>query len=151
MSHWHYRVIRKHHPETDSVTYHVHEVYYQEDGSIDGWTQESVAPLGETVEELREDIRYFLQAFRCPILEEKETDEGSKLFPDEMSHPINDGHYFEFMDRSSVALDYVYQFLGSHPLIKKDQRLQDKYEKVEEALAELYQQAGRLEFDKSSS
>ena len=27
MSRWHYRVIRKHHPETDSVTYHVHEVY----------------------------------------------------------------------------------------------------------------------------
>ena len=69
MSHWNYRVIRNRHTETDSVTYQVHEVYYREDGGIEGWTQEPVAPLGETAEELREDIRYFLHAFRCPILE----------------------------------------------------------------------------------
>ena len=151
MSHWNYRVIRKHHTETHSVTYHVHEVYYREDGSIESWTQEPVAPLGETAEELREDIRYFLRAFRCPILEEKETDEGTTLFSDDTDNEINDGHYFELMDRASVALDYIYQFLGSHPLVRKDRTLQDMYEKAEEALAELYQQAGRLEFDRSSS
>lgn len=151
MSHWNYRVIRKHHPETDSVTYQVHEVYYREDGGIEGWTQESVAPMGETAEELREDIRYFLHAFRRPILEEKETDEGSTLVSDDANEAINDGHYFELMDRASVALDYVYQFLGSHPLMKKERTLQEMYEKAEEALAELYQRAGRLEFDRSGS
>ena len=151
MSHWNYRVIRKHHTETDSVTYHVHEVYYRDDGSTQSWTQEAVEPMGETAEELREDIRYFLRAFRCPILEEKETDEGSTLFPDDTNNEINDGHYFELMDRASVALDYIYQFLGSHPVVRKDKTLQDMYEKAEEALAELYQQAGRLEFDRSSS
>ena len=66
-----YRAVRKHHTEVDSVTYHVHEVFYQEDGSIESWTQEPVTPMGETAEELREDIRYFLHAFRCPILEVK--------------------------------------------------------------------------------
>ncbi len=71
MSHWNYRVIRKHHVETDSVTYHVHEVYYREDDSMESWTQEPVAPMGETAEELREDTRYFLRAFRCLILEEQ--------------------------------------------------------------------------------
>ena len=151
MAHWNYRVIRNHHTETDSVTYHVHEVYYREDGSIESWTQEPVSPMGETVEELREDIRYFLHAFRCPILEVKETDGGSTLFPDDTDEAINEGHYFELMDRASVALDYVYQFLGSHPLIRKDRTLQGMYQKAEEALAELYQQAGRLEFDRSSS
>ena len=151
MSHWNYRVIRKHHTETHSVTYHVHEVYYREDGSIESWTQEPVAPLGETAEELREDIRYFLRAFRCPILEEKETDEGTTLFSDDTDNEINDGHYFELMDRTSVALDYIYQFLGSHPLVRKDNTLQDMYEKAEAALAELYQQTGRLEFDRHSS
>ena len=151
MSHWNYRVIRHHHSETDSVTYHVHEVYYREDGGIEGWTQEPVTPMGEMAEELREDIRYFLHAFRCPILEVKETDEGVVLFPDDTDEAINDGHYFELMDRASVALDYIYQFLGSHPLIRKDRTLQGMYEKAEEALAELYQQAGRLEFDRDSS
>ncbi len=151
MSHWNYRVIRKHHPETDSITYQVHEVYYREDGIIDCWTQEPVVPMGETAEELREDIRYFLHAFRRPILEGKETDEGSALVSDDTADAINDGHYFELMDRASVALDYVYQFLGSHPLMRKEKTLQDVYEKAEEALAELYQRVGRLEFDRSGS
>lgn len=150
MTHWNYRVIRKHHTESDSVTYHVHEVYYRDDGNIDVWTQESVAPMGETAAELREDIRYFLRAFRSPILEEQDTDEGSTLIPDPTDDAINDGHYFELMDRASVALDYIYQFLGSHPLIRKDKTLQGMYEKAEQALAELYQQAGRLEFDRTT-
>ena len=34
--------------------------------------------------------------------------------------------------------------------MKKDKTLQGMYEKAEEALAELYQRAGRLEFDRSS-
>ena len=91
-----------------------------------------------------------MHAFRRPILEEKEIDEEAILVSDDTDGAINDGHYFELMDRASVALDYIYQFLGSHPLMKKDKTLQDMYEKAEEALAELYQQAGRLEFDRSS-
>ncbi|MDE0157419.1 MAG: hypothetical protein OXI88_00815 [Gammaproteobacteria bacterium] len=106
--------------------------------------------MGETAAELREDIRYFLRAFRSPILEEQDTDEGSTLIPDPTDDAINDGHYFELMDRASVALDYVYQFIGSHPLIRKDKTLQGMYEKAEQALAELYQQAGRLEFDRNT-
>ena len=151
MSYWNHRVIRNHHNETDSVTYQVHEVYYHENGAIEGWTEKPVTPMGETAEELREDIRYFLHAFRRPILEEKETDEGSTLIPDDTDDAINDGHYFELMDRASVALNYIYQFLGSHPLVRKDKTLQEIYEKAEESLADLYQQAGRLEFDRSSN
>ncbi len=107
--------------------------------------------MGETATELREDIRYFLQAFRRPVLEVQENDEGATLVSDDTDDAINEGHYFELMDRASVALDYVYQFLGSHPLMRKDKTLQEVYEKAEEALAELYQRAGRLEFDRSSS
>lgn len=147
---WNYRVIRRHHAETDSVTYHVHEVYYGEDGSIEKWTEEPVEPLGESPEELREDIRYFLRAFRLPILEEEQKDGGSNLLPDDSEMSINDGHYFELMDRASVAVDYIYQFIGSHPLIRKNRKLREIYENAEGALAELYQQAGRLEFDRSS-
>lgn len=146
---WNYRVIRRHHAETDSVTYYVHEVYYGEDGSIEKWTEEPVEPLGESPEELREDIRYFLRAFRLPILEEEQRDGGSTLLPDDSEMPINDGHYFELMDRASVAVDYTYQFIGSHPLIRKNRKLREIYEEAEGALAELYQQAGRLEFDRS--
>jgi len=150
MSSWNYRVIRKPTPDTDSVVYQIHEVYYREDGTIEGWTAEPVTPLGESVEELREDIRYFLHAFRRPVLEEKAASGTELLLEDSHDTLINEGHYFEFMDRAAVAVDYIYQFLGSHPLIKQETTLRVLYEKAEAALAELYQEAGKLEFDRNS-
>ena len=146
---WNYRVIRKRHSD-DSVTFHIHEVYYKDDGGIESWTEEPVMPIGEDVAELREDIMHFSHAFRHPVLEERETDGRPTLCSDETDDAINDGHYFGLMDRASVAVDYIYQFLGSHPLMRKDSTLRATYEKAEEALAELYQQAGRLVFDKDS-
>lgn len=151
MSSWNYRVIRKPTPDTDSVVYQIHEVYYKEDETIEGWTAEPVKPQGESVEELREDIRYFLHAFRRPVLEENAVDGTELLLEDSHDALINEGHYFEFMDRAAVAVDYIYQFLGSHPLIKKEKKLRTLYEKAEAALAALYQEAGKLEFDRNSS
>ncbi|MCY3766282.1 MAG: hypothetical protein OXH06_12760 [Gemmatimonadetes bacterium] len=147
---WNYRVIRKRHIETGTVTYHIHEVYYGEDQEIERWTRDPVEPLGETATELREDTRFFLQAYRFPILEEKATADGPTLVPDDSENAINDGHYFELMDRASVAVDYVSQFVGSHPVVRKERNLREIYERAEEALAELYQHAGGLAFDRSS-
>ena len=141
---WNYRVVGKRFPGSDAIHYQIHEVYYADDGSIEHWTEEPVEPLGETIAELREEIRFFLPAFRLPVLELKE----ETLISDKSDSPINKGHYFEFMDRASVAVDYVYEFLGSHPLIKKEARLQELYERAEEALADLCQEAGRLEFER---
>jgi hypothetical protein len=63
MTYWDYRVIKRHQKESDTDTYQVHEVYYQEDGTIEGWTESPVQPLRETANELREDIRFFMKAF----------------------------------------------------------------------------------------
>ena len=146
---WNYRVIKKRHAD-DSVTFQVHEVYYRDDGSIEGWTEAPVTPMGEEIAELRENIRHFSHAFRKSVLEESDADGRPTLRSDETDDTINDGHYFELMDRASVALDYIYQFVGSHPLTREHGRLRATYEKAEKALAELYQQASRLEFDKDS-
>jgi hypothetical protein len=75
MSYWNYRVIEKYHKETDTNTYHIHEVYYSDDGIIVSWTESAVGPIGETVGELREDIRFFTKAFQKPVLKE-ETENG---------------------------------------------------------------------------
>lgn len=147
---WNYRVIRKRHTESDTVTYQIHEVYYGEDREIERWTEDPVEPLGETAAELREDIKYFLQAFRLPILEEEETGDGPTLAPDDSDDPTNDGHYFELLDRASVAVDYLNHFIGSHPVLRKDRKLRETYERAEQAMAELYQQAGTLAFDRDS-
>ena len=129
MSHWNHRVIQKRVHGTDDIVYQIHEVYYSDDGEIDGWTDIPVMPLGESEYELREDIRHFLEAFRHPILEEKKDNGKDILREIPYDTKINSGHYFEFMDRASIAVDYIYQFLGSHPLIKKEKQLNEKVEK----------------------
>ncbi len=105
MSHWNYRVVRKASSDPDSVSFQIHEVYYSDAGGIEGWTEHPVAPGGESPTELREDIRWFLQAFRRPVLEACLVDGREQLVADGSDRPINEGHYFESMDRACVALD----------------------------------------------
>ncbi len=150
MSHWNYRIIKKEILESEEKAYQIHEVYYDEQGNIEGWTESPISPFGATPEELREDIRYQLNAFRKPILKEKK-EEPITLVPDEEESEINDGHYFEAMDRASVAVDYIYQFLGSHPVLRKHDNLKEIYDQAEHKLAELYQELGKLAFDQKSS
>jgi 5-formaminoimidazole-4-carboxamide-1-beta-D-ribofuranosyl 5'-monophosphate synthetase len=83
-------------------------------------------------------------------LEERVGDEGPILVTDENSQQINEEHYFEFMDRVSVAGDYIYQFIGSHPLMKRESRFQKIYERAEQALTELYQEAATLDYEKTN-
>ena len=61
---WNYRIIKN----TQFSTYAIHEVYYKEDGSIEGSTESPVYVLGETIDELRADIGYMQDAFTKPVL-----------------------------------------------------------------------------------
>lgn len=148
MATWNYRVIRKEH-ETGECTFQIHEVYYDESGNVESWSQDPVEPLGETIGELREDIRYFQSAFRKAILEEAREGGRAILRSAYEDQEINDGHYFELMDRVSVALDHCVEFVGNHPVVRKNPKLRVIFEKAEEALAELYQEAGRLEHERT--
>ena len=149
MSHWNYRIIKKEFPKHDENEYQIHEVHYDDNGKVKGWAKNPVSPFGSTLNELREDIRYQLNAFRKPVL--KENKEGTTLIPDEEETEINRGHYFEALDRASVAIDYIYQFVGSHPVLKKHKKAKELYDQAEEKLGELYQELGNLEFNHSSS
>lgn len=148
MASWNYRVIRTEH-ESGDVFFRIHEVYYDEDGSIRSWTVDPVLPSGESTSELREDIRHFLSAFRKPVLEEAKENGESVLRLAYDDQELNETHYFELMDRASVALDYYREFVGSHPLARRNDKLRMLFERAEEALYELYQEAARLEFERS--
>ncbi|HAS50238.1 MAG TPA: hypothetical protein DCS21_00175 [Gammaproteobacteria bacterium] len=148
MSTWNYRVIRKEHDSGDT-TFHIHEVYYDESGTIDGWTMKSVRPMGETESELREDIHYFMSAFRKETLEEIIVEGKPVLQPAYEHQELNNGHYFEAMDRTSVALHYCIEHVGNHPVIRRHPHLKAIFEKAEEALADLYQEAAKLEYERT--
>ena len=55
------------------------------------------------------------------------------------------------LENYNFLISQCYQFLGSHPLIKKEKRLKELYDKAESALSDLYQAAGHLEFDKTKN
>lgn len=64
---WNYRIIRR--KKGNAVCLEIHEVYYNLDGSIKGWTENSIIPSGETIEELKQDFSKQLLAFESPILD----------------------------------------------------------------------------------
>lgn len=57
---WNFRVARR--TLDGETSYGIHEIYYSSDGGIRFWTSDPVDPFGETVEELREDLRRMFAA-----------------------------------------------------------------------------------------
>ena len=63
---WDYRVIKH------SGMFTIHEVYYNDKGDITSISQDPMGPSGDTLEELKDDMKYFLQALDMPVLEKEE-------------------------------------------------------------------------------
>lgn len=66
MSHWNYRVIRQ--VAGEEILWGIHEVYYAEDGHIEGWTTNAIDPRGNTLEELAADLTMMQRALTEPVL-----------------------------------------------------------------------------------
>lgn len=70
---WNYRVFR----EKDG-DYVIRSVTYDENGEIVGCTQDEVAPVGRSIEELVQDIKSFQEALELPVLTVDEVPSNSK-------------------------------------------------------------------------
>jgi len=64
---WNYRVI--HRVEAGEDVYAIHEVYYDENHMPKMVTESPSYPMGETMEELQEDLNLYDLAMLKPILE----------------------------------------------------------------------------------
>lgn len=64
---WNHRVL-KHVDVEGNETFMIHEVYYDHDGKPCMYTMNGVTPYGETLIELREEIKHFMSAFEKPVL-----------------------------------------------------------------------------------
>lgn len=78
MAHWNHRVMRREYESGDMVEIidEIYEVYYKDDGTVDGWTQEPVGPSfyvdgADDHESIKDDIMRFLRACDKPILDYK--------------------------------------------------------------------------------
>lgn len=66
---WNHRIIlKKEDGDSEGCYYEIHEVYYNEDGTIWAITEESVKPFGDTVEDLKVGMKLMLTAFEEPVL-----------------------------------------------------------------------------------
>ena len=63
---WDYRVIEH------EGAFIIHEVHYNDKGDIISISEDPMGPSGETLEELKADMEYFLQAFNRPVLRKEE-------------------------------------------------------------------------------
>ena len=73
---WNYRVIKKIIGSEES--FQIHEVYYNDDGTIKAWTENSIIPTGETLEELKKDFLMQLRGLDEPILDYDELEKSVK-------------------------------------------------------------------------
>lgn len=66
---WNHRLVRRTYPDAaQGVWFGIHEAYYDDDGKIYAITEEPVAPCGEAVEELREEISRMARALSAPVV-----------------------------------------------------------------------------------
>ena len=74
MSHWNHRVIKKVYRPSGEESYGVHEVFYNDDGSIYSYTVNPVDAACETLDDLREYIQWMLNCLDKPVLIDGEID-----------------------------------------------------------------------------
>lgn len=68
MTHWNYRLM-KHENDKGEIFYGVHEVYYDETGDIEGWSEESVIPMGDSKDELKKTLENLMVSLEKEVLD----------------------------------------------------------------------------------
>ena len=71
---WNYRVVRteRQTKKEQYDIYQLYEVYYDDDGKIEGMTENAMQPYGESLEELKNDLQWMMEALREPVLDMEE-------------------------------------------------------------------------------
>lgn len=68
------------HTDSEGITHFgIHEVYYDKEGRPSMYTESAMAPYGETLEELSEDVNHFAAAFTKPVLSTSDFDKEKTL------------------------------------------------------------------------
>ncbi len=68
---WNYRIMKKKNSE-GSFEYGIYEVYYDENGKVSSWTQESLTPVYSSSDDLEYEMKVMMEAFKKETLEYKE-------------------------------------------------------------------------------
>jgi hypothetical protein len=53
----------------DSIYYGIHEVYYDEDGKVKGWTEEPIRVIEESLDDLKVTLQRLIESFDNPVID----------------------------------------------------------------------------------
>ena len=71
---WNYRVMKSKDGEDD--WYQIHEVYYDEDNNVNGWTKNGATVGGNTIDEVRSSLKLMLASLNKEALNQNKEDES---------------------------------------------------------------------------
>lgn len=101
MSHWNHRVIKKIY-EDGEEEYGIHEVFYNTDGTIFGYTQEPVRVACESIDALREYLQWMVNCLDKDILVDGEVEFVDYGSDDENNETFDDvDDLFDALDEES--------------------------------------------------
>lgn len=74
MGYWNYCVCEQ--VLDDGSIYHIHEMYFDDSGDIQGVTENPITPMGETLEELKRELSRMLDTVLAEEKRQEEEDAG---------------------------------------------------------------------------
>lgn len=69
---WNHRIIRHIEQRThmdDGIYYAIHEVYYDEDGKVNGWTEEPIRIMEESLDDLKVTLQRLIESLDKPVID----------------------------------------------------------------------------------
>lgn len=76
---WNYRILKK--EQDREIFFGVYEVFFDAEGRAWSCTEEPVAPMGETLEELKDELLDYLVALRWPVMDFDDIPEEEAISP----------------------------------------------------------------------
>jgi hypothetical protein len=80
LAYWEYRLFRECFGDTVEIT--IREVYFDEAGKPLTATERGVGPMGETTDELRDDLALMMTAFNLPIMSDADFSKVENIKPE---------------------------------------------------------------------
>lgn len=80
---WNYRVLKRHNPMIGEDVFGIHEVYYREDDSIQGWSEDPVKLTGESMADLAADLLLIGKCFDSPVIDISDEDNPREITKEE--------------------------------------------------------------------
>ena len=92
---WNNRIIKHERPaapnhKDDAVWYSVHEVFYNENGGVTGYTEDPISIVGETVDEVKSQLKMIMkdiekhEVIDASTVELEDWDEAIEIIEDEV-------------------------------------------------------------------